>query len=68
MRQKLGQKKIAQYRRLTGLDIIAGTVRGGTDHRVNLHLSDGSIMYYWPATGVREISDVRHDGARKGAK
>ena len=43
-RQKLGEKKLARYRRETGLPVVYGLVRGNTDHRVDLLLEDGSIV------------------------
>ena len=48
MRQRLGKRKVMKYRRQTGLDVIAGMVRGNTGHRVDLCLRDGSIVYLWP--------------------
>lgn len=44
MRCSLGPRKITRYRQQTGLDIVHGWVRGGTDHRVDLGLADGSIV------------------------
>ena len=43
MRQLLGQKKVNKLRVLTGLDIVKVMVRGGTNHRLDLCLSDGYI-------------------------
>jgi hypothetical protein len=49
VRQKLGKKKIRYYRRILGLENIeSGTVRGGTDHRVDLYLDNGISISYWP--------------------
>ena len=45
MRCKLGPKKINQLKHKTGLSIVFAYVRGGTDHRIDLYLSDGTIMY-----------------------
>jgi hypothetical protein len=42
-RQKLSEKKTEKLRNKTGLPIIAVLVRGGTDHRKDLLLEDGSI-------------------------
>lgn len=44
-RQSLGKKKINRYIKLTGLPIINAFVRGGTDHRIDLFLADGSVVY-----------------------
>ena len=60
MRQLLGIKKVRKYRLLTGLPIIAGLVRGGTDHRVDLCLQDGTVAFYYPKTGELEKSNCRH--------
>ena len=43
MRQRLGPKKVAKYARQTGLDLVGGLVRGGTDHRVDLHERGGLV-------------------------
>lgn len=43
-RQKLGQKKVNKLRQQTGLDILVVLVRGGTNHRRDLCLSDGSVV------------------------
>ena len=42
-RQRLGQKKVNKLRQETGLDIIHVLVRGGTNHRRDLCLSDGTV-------------------------
>lgn len=39
-------------------DVINGTVRGGTDHRVDLWLMDGTILSIWP-DGSSEMSLMR---------
>jgi hypothetical protein len=46
-RQKVGDKKIERFRRLTGLPVVHAWVRGGTNHRVDLGLIDGVIVSYW---------------------
>lgn len=43
MRQRFNKKKVRRFRRETGLDVIAAMIRGGTDHRVDLCLRDGTI-------------------------
>ena len=58
-RQKLGIKKVMRLRRETGLDIIGVLVRGGTDHRQDLCLRDGSIVNLW-ADGTTTKSESRH--------
>ena len=45
MRQCMGPKKVARYRRDTGLPLRAILVRGGTEHRKDLCLEDGSIVH-----------------------
>ena len=47
-RQELGLKKVLRLRKETGLDIIAVLVRGGTEHRRDLCLRDGTIICMWP--------------------
>ena len=44
MRQRLGKKKTDRLKRETGLPIVEVLVRGGTDHRKDLHLEDGSCV------------------------
>ena len=58
-RQALGAKKVHKYRQLTGFDVIAGLVRGDTNHRVDLCLRDGSVAYLW-ADGRFEMTDMKH--------
>lgn len=48
MRQALGPKKVKRIRELTGLDVKHVAVRGGTDHRKDLYLADGTITHLWP--------------------
>ncbi len=50
-RQRVGEKKITQYRQETSLHICTALVRGGTDHRVDLFLKGGRIVRWWPKTG-----------------
>ena len=61
MRQRLGKKKVLKYRRETGLDVIAGLVRGGTDHRVDLCLRDGSIVHLWPDGSTEVAEELTHN-------
>lgn len=58
MRQVLGPKKLARLHTLTGLPIVKVMVRGGTNHRQDLCLADGSIVCRWP-DGTLEPSDGR---------
>jgi hypothetical protein len=44
MRQKLGPRKVHKLREQTGLPVVHVWVRGGTDHRRDLGLEDGSII------------------------
>jgi hypothetical protein len=59
MRQRVGAKKVARYRRQTGLPVVGALVRGGTDHRVDLLLEGGIIMEWWPKTDEMQQSCVR---------
>lgn len=45
MRQLLGPKKVAALAQSTGLPLEKVMVRGGTDHRRDLCLTDGRIFY-----------------------
>lgn len=51
MRCKIGLRKVAKYRQETGLPVVTATVRGGTNHRIDLHLEDGTIIAWWRSTG-----------------
>lgn len=44
MRQLLGAKKLKRLAAETGLQIVKVMVRGGTDHRKDLCLEDGTIV------------------------
>lgn len=46
-RQSLGKKKVAALRRLTGLPVLYVMVRGGTDHRRDLIMEDGSLIHLY---------------------
>lgn len=54
MRQQLGPRKIKKYAQMTGLAVIKGLVRGGTDHRVDLELADGRWFSLWPDGTLQE--------------
>ena len=41
-------KKVAKIRKETGLPIVKIMVRGGTEHRKDLCLEDGTIKCLWP--------------------
>jgi hypothetical protein len=56
MKQYLGDKKIAKYRRETGFDIIQGRVRGNRDHEVEFQLKDGSTIFYQPKTKAVRVA------------
>lgn len=43
MRCALGPKKVKKLAEKTGLPVVKALVRGGTDHRVDLCLEDGTI-------------------------
>ena len=45
MRQNLGEKKVRKLKGELKLPIVHVLVRGGTDHRRDLCLEDGSIIY-----------------------
>lgn len=46
-RQRLGVKKTNRLIAETGLPIVAVLVRGGTRHRRDLCLSDGSVIHLY---------------------
>lgn len=46
-RQRMSQKNVRRIAAATGLDIVTILVRGGTDHRKDLCLADGTIASLW---------------------
>ena len=58
MRQRLGPKKVQKLRERTGLPVLFAMVRGGTNHRIDLCLEDGSIMNLY-RDGTLEKDDLR---------
>lgn len=67
MRCTVGPKKIAKYVKKTGLPILTALVRGGTDHRIDLCLDDGSVMH-WYKDGKMEKSTIGWNVERWRAK
>ena len=70
MRQTLGEKKTKQLAKETGLPIVKVLVRGGTDHRKDLCLEDGSVIHLYK-DGTQEKSEFtwsRHHHNSKTAK
>lgn len=47
MRCRLSERKTERLRQKTGLPIEYATVRGGTDHTVNLVMTDGAVWYLY---------------------
>jgi len=58
-RQRLGHKKVAKLKQQTGLPVIAVLVRGGTGHRRDLCLEDGTVVHLY-ADGSMEKSAFGH--------
>jgi hypothetical protein len=58
MRQTLSKKNVNKIARQTGLPVLAVLVRGGTDHRKDLCLDDGSVMHL-EKDGTMEISPIK---------
>ena len=55
----VGEKKVEKYRLQTGLPIVTAFVRGGTDHRVDLCLEDGTVAsLYRDGTIERDPDDL----------
>ncbi len=59
MRQRLGAKKVKRIAETTGLDVVHVLVRGGTGHRKDLCLRDGSVVHLFQ-DGTTEKSDMQH--------
>lgn len=48
MRQRMSERNVAKLRDRTGLPIVKVLVRGGTGHRKDLCLQDGTVTCLWP--------------------
>ena len=57
MRQCMSEKNVARIRARTGLDIDRILVRGGTDHRKDLRLTDGRWVSLWPDGTLEGAND-----------
>lgn len=57
---RIGEKKVRKLIEKTGLPIVAALTRGGTDHRIDLCLEDGSVMSLHK-DGTIEKSQFRHN-------
>ena len=58
-RQLVGAKKLRAYQVTYGLPIIAVMVRGGTNHRKDLCLEDGSITCLY-SDGTLQATEYKH--------
>ena len=58
-RQRMSEKNTAKIREQTGLPVMAVLVRGGTAHRKDLCMEDGSVVCLY-RDGRREVSPIRH--------
>jgi len=58
-RQSLGLKKVAKLMQSTGLPLVGVLVRGGTDHRKDLLINDGSVVHLY-RDGSMVKSEIRH--------
>jgi len=65
MRQTLGKKKIAFYKKKTGLPVVGGMVRGDTDHRVDLLLEDGLVAWLYKNGEIEIDSRLRWTSKNK---
>lgn len=55
----LGPKKVARLAKLTGLEVVAASVRGNTGHLIHLYLTDGTVAYL-DTDGTVTRSEDRH--------
>jgi len=58
MRQRMSEKNTKRIARKLNLPVVGVLVRGGTDHRKDLLLEDGSVMHYY-SNGETEKSDMK---------
>ena len=59
-RNIIGAKKVARLREKTGLPVITALTRGGTDHRIDLCLDNGSIVHLF-SDGTMEKAEIKWD-------
>ena len=57
MRQRLSEKNVSRLAGKLGLDIMKVLVRGGTGHRRDLILRDGSMKHLWPDGRIEDSDD-----------
>lgn len=57
-RQSLGEKRVRRLATETGLPVVKVLVKGGTDHRKDLCLEDGTVMHLY-RDGSMEKSALR---------
>lgn len=67
MRQSMSAKNVKKYAARLNLPIVRILVRGGTDHRKDFCLEDGSIVMYFP-DGSMEKSMMRWDLSSEPSK
>lgn len=59
-RCKLGLKKVAKLKRETGLDIVTVFMRGGTDHRKDLILSNGKTVHLFKDGSIKYEEELEY--------
>ena len=57
MRQSMNPKNIKKYSKKYSLDIVKIFVRGGTNHRKDLCLSDGTVTCLYPDGSLIKTND-----------
>lgn len=60
-RNRVGEKKVKKLREKTGLPVLTALVRGGTDHRIDLLLEDGSIASLYRDGSIEKDTLVTWD-------
>lgn len=61
MRQRVGEKKTRAIRKKTGLPVVKVYVRGGTNHRKDLHLEDGTVVHLYKDGTMKNTAEFTFD-------
>ena len=59
MRNLLSPKKVKSYAKKLDMPIVKIMTRGGTNHRLDLYLENGTVMHYWQKQNKLEKSDLK---------
>ena len=58
-RCKLGEKKIEKLKKQTGLNIVKALTRGNTNHRIDLFVENGTMVYLFKNGIIAKVEDIQ---------